>query len=140
MQPSHSEVAHVQLLSTSHDQQHVPSSAPGPSCVTVCSDQLTAVITVEPPTEPHYALCGRNHRSAHCGHCSGSSAGQRHMAYACDVCRALPYLGFIHSDQALVDLGPVGDSADVPQLIGVLCERTRLHLQRDKRGGGTTVL
>ena len=61
------------------------------------------------------------------------------MAYACDVCRVLPYLGFIHSDQALVDLGPVGDSADVPQLIGVLCERTRLHLQHDKRGGGTTV-
>ena len=46
------------------------------------------------------------------------------------MCCVLPYLSFIHSDQALVDLGPVGDSADVPQLIGVLCERTRLHLRR----------
>ena len=44
------------------------------------------------------------------------------------------YLGLVHSDQALVDFGPGGNGADVPQLVGVLGERTRLHLQGRDRG------
>lgn len=38
------------------------------------------------------------------------------------------YLCLVHSDQALVDFGPGGDSADVPQLIGMLSKRTSFHL------------
>lgn len=45
------------------------------------------------------------------------------------------HLGLVHADEALVDLGPGGDSADVPELVGVLGKGTRLHLQeRHERG------
>lgn len=43
------------------------------------------------------------------------------------------YLCLVHSDQALVDFGPGRNSADVPQLVGVLSKRARLHLQLKKK-------
>lgn len=43
------------------------------------------------------------------------------------------YLCLVHFDQALVDFGPGGDSADVPQLVGVFSKWTGLHLQSQDR-------
>lgn len=40
----------------------------------------------------------------------------------------LQALGLIHADETLVHFGPGRDSADVPQLVGVLCKWASLHL------------
>lgn len=40
------------------------------------------------------------------------------------------HLGLVHADQTLVHLGPGGHSADVPQLVGVLCKGACLHLEK----------
>ena len=39
------------------------------------------------------------------------------------------HLAAVHVEQARVDLGPAGHGADVPQLVTVLGERARLHLE-----------
>lgn len=44
----------------------------------------------------------------------------------------LQALGLIHADETLVDLGPGRDCTDVPQLVGVLCERPSLHLSDEQ--------
>lgn len=45
------------------------------------------------------------------------------------------HLCFVHADEALVDLGPGGHSADVPELVGVLSKGARLHLKETREQG-----
>lgn len=44
----------------------------------------------------------------------------------------LQALRLIHANEALVHFRPGGDSTDVPQLVGVLCKGTGLHLSDEQ--------
>ena len=45
------------------------------------------------------------------------------------------HLCLVHADEALVDLGPGGHGADVPELVGVLGKGARLHLEETREQG-----
>lgn len=45
------------------------------------------------------------------------------------------HLCLVHSDEALVDLGPGGHGADVPELVGVLGKGACLHLKETQAQG-----
>lgn len=60
--------------------------------------------------------------------------GRRHVAKQPPPAHSA-HLCFVHADEALVDLGPGGHSADVPELVGVLSKGARLHLKETREQG-----